>query len=428
METKDIFRAARILKKWMDNEVRDNLQNATINIDSQIMTIEKELARVKRFCDYRLLITEKRPIPKRPLSVLDGAIVEILRGIDIQRHCAISWCEQKEQDIDSSVTIKAIAEEIRIISEAWPGTKIERTCLLVPIRNVFLEDDVGSFTFDELVINIDLENPLGEILVSGEENNDGYVHPHADKVNNLCLGDGEPAITQATCEGRLEDVIRILEVLLKTYNESSTHCELNKFYDPYEEMTAVCDNCTEYFNVSDTHSCERCNYLCCSSCANSGNSIGSCDGCHISVCLECCCGFGCGCTYCLDCASQCGYCGDPICTECSSCCEKDCGSLLCDNCTVERANCHKTICNNHTTMCDVCLEHCCDDCANDCSRCDHHMCRYCEFWCLECKSNTCEDCKNECESCGVEMCKQCLGEHNCIFNQEKPVYGHANTE
>ncbi len=302
------------------------------------------------------------------------------------------------------LSMKESIEEIKIINDAWE-VEFRGNRLSVLIKDVTLSDgneevDLGSF-----IASLSLTDPikgLAIISLDETESNGGYYHPHV-KNEKLCTGDGKDAMIDALSQGRLEDYFRIVETIIRTYNETSPHEELNEWYGPDHEDEFFCLSCEDWRSDDMQVYCEKCDTINCDVC------IENCGG---GICEECN-------KYCCEnCAAICRECNGLICNDCADECEQ-CNHDICSECRSTCANCDITMCDSCSTTCGCCSNNYCEECIDEdkcCNDCTATICEQCTSTCEGCDKTICDDCKdNECEYCGVKMCEDCKEEHNCVL-------------
>ena len=133
---------------------------------------------------------------------------------------------------------------------------------------------------------------------------DDVTHPHVQN-EQLCEGEGRPAIRAALGECRVYDLFMLVSQLLHTYGRGSAYVELNSW-------TGVpCDSCGGTLDEDERYYCTRCDATLCSGCS--------------SCCRSC------GDSYCSDCLGRCAACGQEYCSACLAAC-RVCRKLFCDGC------------------------------------------------------------------------------------------------
>jgi len=283
-------------------------------------------------------------------------------------------------------TQKEAMEEIRAIMHAWPQVEYNRGKLSVVIENVVLEDDNEGVYLGSFMVYLDLSNPLNKGFTVESldmiESPNGYYHPHVSG-NGLCTGDGALPMKEALIQGRLEDYFRIVEAILRTYNQDSPYESLQEWYDPDHEGQFYCEHCYEWRD-------DECSVWC--------------SGCETQYCDNCDPGGGC----CEDCGEW--YCSN-CCTSCNSCSE-----TICNGCKVECQKCGEDYCDECMKSCAYCGDKMCEDCSVTCECCGDESCTSCvDKECSQCHESICKGCQQTCDHCGTHMCPSCKKEHNCLL-------------
>lgn len=279
------------------------------------------------------------------------------------------------------LSLKNIMEEVRVVSKRWKKAEFRDGILSVLIEKVTLSHENTEIQFGSFRIDLNTDNPMGDIIISSIDeivSYQGHVHPHVDN-SVLCEGDGIDLLREALSRGRIEDYFGIVESILRTYNDDSAYTKLGEWYES-DEDTFYCESCetnrpndmSQYCNYCEREGCFNC--LEGSSCSDCGEwkcdkCLVRCNECSNSTCQECCYScVGCGDSLCLECLKKC-LCGNVVCEKCKISCE-NCDNILCSTCT--GSHCHD--CNEENLCCE-CLENC-DDCGvSTCSSCgDSHQC------------------------------------------------------
>jgi hypothetical protein len=100
------------------------------------------------------------------------------------------------------------------------------------------------------------------------------THPHV-RDDLPCLGDASAPLRVAVEQGRLGDAFRLIDRVLRTYNDSSPYVSLDGW------QSVICDDCGDSASSENTHSCSRCDKCLCSECEH------ACDACQNSFCRSC---------------------------------------------------------------------------------------------------------------------------------------------
>jgi hypothetical protein len=184
---------------------------------------------------------------------------------------------------------------------------LDEHTLSVTTDRIVLED----INFGRFEIRLDWRR-LAEVLpyrvVALDPNpaakSEDITHPHVQD-EQLCEGDGHPAVQSALSQCRLHDFFLLISQLLYTYGRGSAYVELSNWYG------VPCQDCGDSVDEDNQYSCDRCGGTLCSSC-----SI-SCHGCDNGFCSGCvgpCC--RCGGEFCSSCLKRCPVCRQQFCEEC----------------------------------------------------------------------------------------------------------------
>lgn len=416
MNEKLIWRAATKYRTWMLNESEQTAEIFEMTVIKHLRAITKASEQMamwaKRFFKgsiRRIQIDLWEPNIKHT-GVLTPDIYKNIAThmipdlgndtvINIQNTIAVLKKITDENPI-TPLSLREAVEEVRIVSKTWENVKFREDQLSVLISDVTLEDENSSVNLGSFWIHLDLTSPLSEPKIESldkVESTDGYYHPHVSD-NYLCTGDGGLLMKDALCQGRLEDYFRIVEAILRTYNENSPYDGLFEWYNPEREGQFYCEWCNEWRDNESSCYCE---------------------GCNVNFCEYCDVGVGC-----------CTYCSEWRCGKCSATC-LSCNEVVCKNCIDSCAGCSNSFCPSCLGMCIFCKHKYCDDCTESCAYCGDVMCEYCmticsyckdncctnciDSECSECNKDICKNCQKTCEHCGTLMCNSCEEEHNCLL-------------
>jgi len=389
MNDKLILRAAAKFKAWMDRARQDNktqiITAAKYDIDRISVRIENasqwmkkiQMARIPKVRSYSDGNSHTGLLSKDVYRhIIQNTIAEAIDSILIHAKYASTRLKSIDRTDVAELTLKDLIEEIKAINDGWCGVEFRDNTLKVPINNVCLSDTNGNneVSLGDFNAELNLSNPINGIRVSGGNNYSasGLSHPHI-RDEHLCFGEGEDMASVAVCQGRLEDYFRIIEAIVRTYNEGGAYegGELVDWYEPDRSDSFICANCEEW-----TYNDDGRYYECC----------------DISLCEAC------------DSGGYCNSCGGDKCEECMNICE------ACDEC----------ICNKCSMSCGVCCNHYCDSCTSEriCDICQNTMCDECAKICPECEKEVCVDCcGNICSGCGHDSCDRCCESHECLLQE-----------
>jgi len=340
-------------------------------------------------------------------------------GLDVIHSTQSATAMLKSLTTKQVVTVlspKEAIDEIRVVVNAWPEVEFRGNVLSVRINNVNLDDGTEEVYLGDFWIRINLTCPLDSLRIdsiSQIESQGGYTHPHVSSTK-LCIGAGGLPSQDALCQGRLEDFFRVVEAVLRTYNDASPHERLSEWYDPDHEGQFYCEGCDEWRSDDSGCWCEGCQYNYCEYCDTCGGCCTECGEWRCGECSTSC--HGCQETLCHGCGSTCHGCDNQMCSSCVSGCAI-CDGTYCDECKSACAYCGDPVCNTCMITCGCCEDECCSACVDErCEECSQDICKGCQASCSECDKTVCNRCNdNSCEHCGTPMCGSCEGEHNCLL-------------
>jgi hypothetical protein len=388
--------------------------NLNMSASNAITNAAIKLEEIKRWYDRfiagtspRVQVNEWEP-SVRHLGIVNPSVYENIATtmipnigdsvIEMTRQAMAIIKIMTEKGLVTPLSLKEITEEIRIISNAWKNVKFRDNKLSVLIEDVVLEDENEEVDLGHFWVHIDLTNPYNITIESVNEIQSlgGYYHPHIGD-ESLCQGKGEEAITNAICQGRLEDCFRVVESILRTYNDDSPYDKLEKWYEPDHEGEFCCENCREWCPDECGYYCAMCDCNYCENCAENGDACCVCDQ-----------------WMCSECGTQCNECGEALCNNCASMCT-ECEKNYCSSCLSQCTICQEYFCNPCISACSCCNKPICEKCMITCGLCEENCCKECLDECHSCQKSICEDCQTTCEHCGVPMCSSCLEEHGCLL-------------
>lgn len=418
MNKKLIRRAAYYYRRWMINQTQNSIllwQDSILSRMDNIITKTQNMSKLLKnfFSGVKgwLIIgkganNEYTDIQSYEMYNYMGAKTIPCVASDttatIQR--MMSLLKQSMSYIQSEpISLKQAIEEISVINDSWPEVDFRDGILCVKVKNISLDDGnetvkLGDFHI-ELHLN-PLSNKLDIVSIDKIASSGGYYHPHVSTSNKLCSGAGADLMEDAINQGRLEDYFRIVEAILRTYNEQSPYNVLNEWYNPDHDGCVLCESCDTWIQEDNISCCARCELYTCDTC------IGYCE---CKICGEWCCS---------DCYANCKHCDGTICNVCFiTCCS--CNSTHCPGCSDECPGCNMKICSECANECSSCGKTHCSECLSEqCSECEGVTCGECETICSSCDRLICSDChENECDHCGIDMCSSCEETHKCILEK-----------
>jgi hypothetical protein len=241
---------------------------------------------------------------------------------------ALERCIERFQEIRRQVArqgsplfiqrTREIFRDLVALSDEFEGVSIDGPDHMVAITTeaIVLEDvNLGPFeirlhwdrigdrrTYRVIALN---PNPAGE--------SSDTTHPHV-KGEQLCEGDGRPAIENALRSGRLLDFFQLVSRILETYNAGSAYVALSEWNG------SRCSDCGDVVSDEERYTCDRCGDSLCHDC------LDSCARCE-SFC-------------CHGCTNYCRQCDESICSACQEACQH-CARSLCHSCISETGLCEE---------------------------------------------------------------------------------------
>jgi len=375
-----IIRAAIVYRNWMIKQaaIQDDDKTRAAKL---IQSIASKSEEIKKFGDIFFWGSTERKQGNHYDGTTHTGIVNLEVYKEIANYTIPDLCQDISMYADGfashmksivakpidPISLRKAVEEIWSIFSTWKIVEFRDKLLSVLIENVVLNDEEESVDLGNFWVHLNLTNmkltidSVNEILSS-----DGYSHPHV-AGHELCTGDGHVPLEEAISQGRLEDCFRIVESILRTYNDESPYEKLCGWYNPDHEGQFYCEICDEWRDNEDMILCPRCGMEFCDSCAN---------------------------------GSFCKECDSWICEGCIVSCEP-CSDTLCEKCAKSCYTCRATVCESCLSTCDCCENDSCDDCMNS--------------TCVDCGISMCDTCVEICDECGTNMCKTCSYEHNCLL-------------
>lgn len=422
MNDKLVHRAAHKYRKWMTTKLQKppscDIQRAINHKLCRIIDTSSEMRKwVTRFLDGNIRRIQQDPY--KPHAEHVGIV-----SPDIYRYLAAEIIPDIGKDITSYVEttiamLKTIGdksvvtplsprqaiEEIRIIHQRWNKVKFRNNILSVLIESITLEDGEEEVYLGNFWIQLGLTDPINGLRIESideikAECSGEYYHPHVEK-GELCAGDGDLLMKEALCQGRLEDYFRLVEAILRTYNDSSPHRTLSEWYEPNHEGEFYCENCDEWREDEEYSSCDKCGHITCSNCDNG-----------VSRCTEC------GNYYCIECSTSCANCGETVCMDCNIFCN-NCEDVHCSSCVTSCKYCENYFCSACLGKCASCDDPICESCLSKCDCCEKESCSDCMGECEDCNYDICNNCLITCEHCGISTCSSCNEKHNCLLVEVK---------
>lgn len=386
MNKKLILRAAIKYRNWL---IKQSETASMIKKTDAKFCLEKIIRRItdmdslaKRFLDRmqpRIRMNQLESDTCRHIT--NTVIPNISEDVILEIQCAVEVIKSIiDQQHIVIITLQEAIAEITAISSTW-ATKFRGNTLSVKIPDIVLDDGTESVELGSFWVNLNIDTYSIRIESIDEiKSSKGFFHPHVSATDNLCSGDGGIPMKAALIQGRLEDYFRLVEGVLRTYNNKSPYEHLTDWYAP--EEGEYCMYCEERRDKEDVFFCDKCNK-----------------------------------TYCSECYSPCGDCGNSICPNCGLDACTECDQTLCRECSLSCKNCGGTVCNDCTTVCVHCNNYYCTGCiAEECHECKEYMCIDCQNICSECDHIICNSCaEDSCQHCGTIQCKSCKDEHNCIL-------------
>ena len=436
MEEKLIHRAALKYRKWMIEKSRAHQEEGAKAILHRVHVIARKSEEIKRWVNrfyrgstprFQINSLEKKTRHKTNEGIANKNVYKDIAltmvpalESDMRQNLSTMASLLKinaEKNPITPLSMKEAIEEIRIISNAWKDVAYRDGVISISIADVVLEDENEEVELGPFKISLNLEHPLGgpsiSPMPSDIESNRGYRHPHVSG-SHLCTGDGGILMKEALCQGRLEDYFRIVEAILRTYNEVSPYQPLSNWYNPDHEGEFCCGVCEEWYDNDDSLYCGSCELTCCSECGSGGGCCLDCGDWRCDECSTYC--KQCEETICNGCAKSCRGCSQASCSGCLQECTI-CNHDYCGQCVQSCSYCGDRTCEDCTTTCGCCEDNCCSNCVIEtCKECKKDICKGCVAECGECNNDLCNNCAdNVCVHCGIQMCESCVNEHNCLL-------------
>lgn len=395
MNDKLVRRAANMYGRWMSNSRDDLLKQLWLNTDRYFFTVESKSAYVKKWINKSF--TRKQI----PAKIIKRTIMDSVQEIRMNCERSLLVLESIMKPKDTVIlSQRELIEEIQIINNQWPEVKFRNGMLSVRINNVSLSDNEETVDLGDFWVHLNLRDPINGLGVKPTEEPDssvGTYHPHMSG-DSLCLGEGDDLTIDCLNQGRLEDYFRIVEAVLRTYNEGSAYTELSDWYNPDHEGESYCESCETWNSEDSVSYCESCSTNCCDNCDTGGDICTECDD-----------------WKCENCSTTCDGCKETLCNECKSEC-RDCVKDFCNSCLNDCSKCDDPLCDSCESSCEGCSDIICEECEVECSSCKGKCCPDCvKNICQDCNKTTCDECINACSKCGVSTCIDCDREHNCVL-------------
>ncbi len=302
----------RLAKKICVNKTLD-AYHATRKLNEHMENVDTLFHRVKRYITRYSLASSTR---SRICSNISYGLNDIVFSIENARSAA-HRLDIELKTVDMREVIRDL-EKLAIDGNIFFDRTGEKMIFISD--NIILEEvEFGRFEI-RVPISLQMHN-LRVVAITPNicPDNTNITHPHV-LGDNLCLGAGQRALKLAFQEGRIIDIIEMINSILRCYNCNDAHQMIQTW-----KGTVLCRNCDEHTLEEEMMGCDGCQNVFCTSC--------------ISKCEDC----------------DKFYCDDCICTSCS-----DCSILLCEGCTNRCHKCQKYYCsgcmsdnegNNH---CDNC--------------------------------------------------------------------------
>ena len=417
-----VRRAAGVFRNWMVSQGSQGVSEREAFVMKQISSSCKKIIQMQewatRFFNGSINRVQIGPDGESYIGISHPSIYtsiathmipnigeDVVSGVSTAIH---SMKNLRKNSPIKPISLREAVEEVSVISNVWNEVKWRDKTLSVLVEDVILENDAIKLELGAFWVHLNLTYPHKGLSIEALGDNysaSGHAHPHVSD-SKLCVGDGNDLISDALNQGRLEDYFRLIESILRTYNEGGAYegAELHEWNEGDHEGEFYCEDCGGWVADEDTCYCEGCQSTYCETCNNYENG-----GC----CVEC------DDWRCEECVTTCGGCQERL-------CKSGCGSS-CDNCNGRNcSSCIKacTVCNDGE-MCDECLSSCaycgnqvCEECLTECGECGERCCNACvDASCNECNDKICKDCQTSCEECGTTMCCTCANKHECLLQE-----------
>ena len=433
-----IRRAASVFRSWLISQVSEEILSRRKLVMSNIHSSCEKMIQIKewskRFFDGNVSRVQLGPDEERYIGIVSPQTYANIAtdmvpnlGDDVLLDVAAAIHSMKRIGVNPSIshiTPKEAFEEVNAINGAWDDVKFRNSKLSVLIKDVRLEHDGIELELGDFWIHLNLKRPDSGLAIEPLGDNESYTglhHPHVQN-GHLCVGAGTILVSEALNQGRLEDYFRLIESILRTYNEGGAYegGELYDWNEPNREDQYYCEYCDQWVCNEDTIYCDACqdtactecetsqNGGCCTECGNwrCGNCVTNCSGCDNTLCSE-------------GCLLSCSCCAGTFCSSCVKSCTICDNSCMCDECTHSCEYCGDDVCGDCITTCQSCEKTCCTSCVDEsCADCSKQICQDCQTTCNECSEIMCTGCgNNTCDGCGTTMCCSCKNDHECLLQE-----------
>jgi hypothetical protein len=209
---------------------------------------------------------------------------------------------KKPSAADIYADLVALEDEFEEV--AWDTDKQELQVTTAPIN-------LDGMEFGRFQVCLELNSQRGghsyhvvALDARPAASNESVTHPHVSN-EELCEGDGRPAIRSALDSGRLLDFFTIVGRLLGTYAPGRAYVDLENWGG------TPCHDCGSSADDDERSNCEKCGATLCGDC---GSLCSKCDTVFCAECISSC--STCDQTCCRACLDECQQCGRRVCTDC----------------------------------------------------------------------------------------------------------------
>ena len=301
----------RVAKKICVNKIPD-AYHATKEINRYMESIDVLFRRIKGYITRYGMCNASR---SRIASNISYGLSDVIYFIDNAR-CASGRLEVTPKMMNMREVILDL--EKLAIDGAIFFNRAEKEMIFVSDNIILEEVEFGQF---EIRIPIDLNmHHLRVVAITpniclGSTN---ITHPHV-LGDNLCLGAGQRALSLAFQEGRIIDIIEMINSILSCYNSSDAHQMIQTW-----KGTVLCRDCGDDTLEEEIIGCDGCHSIFCDGCIS---TCGGCEKRHCASCSYSCC--GCDTSLCSACVNVCHKCRKYFCPKCVLNNE---GKDYCDSC------------------------------------------------------------------------------------------------
>ncbi len=290
-----------------------NKTPATKEINGYIKDVDRFLGRVKAYITRYNMAGSTR---SRIASDISYSLGDITYNIDNARNAA------KQLDVEpKTVDMREVIRDLEKLA-------IDGTISFDHAKKemIFTSDDITlvdvEFGRFEIRVPMNLEIRLLRVVAITPNicpSNTNITHPHV-LGDNLCLGEVKEATKLAFREGRILDIVEMVNSTLTCYNSSDAHQMIQVW-----KGTVLCGDCGEHTLEDEIIGCDSCQNVFCNNCVSGCGNCGKtyCASCMPITCKRC------KKSICISCTNKCRLCYKYYCSECMSDNQRN---RYCDSC------------------------------------------------------------------------------------------------